>query len=115
MTRSDDKVAAFDRALAEAPRQKVELQLFIAGMGPRSTRAVAHAKELCKLLGERCSFQVVDIYEHPGAARASQVVAVPALVRSSPKPVRKLIGAIGNTLDTARSLGLLSPAQESSI
>lgn len=114
MNRHDDRVAAFDRAVAGAPKQKVELQLFIAGMGPRSTRAVAHAKELCKLLGERCSFQVVDIYEHPGAAKASQVIAVPALVRNSPKPVRRLIGAIGNALDTARSLGLIASAQESS-
>jgi hypothetical protein len=54
----------------------------------------------------------VDIYEYPGAATESQVIAVPALVRDSPRPVRKLIGAMGNILDTARSLGLLTPTLE---
>lgn len=112
MSQSDDKTAAFESALEESHNQKVELQLFIAGMGPRSTRAVAHANELCKLVGKRCSVKVVDIYEHPGAATESQVIAVPALVRDSPRPVRKLIGAMGNILDTARSLGLLTPAME---
>lgn len=112
MNRPDDNVAAFDRALKEARNQKVELKLFVAGMGPRSTQAVAHVKELCKMLGDRCNVQIVDIYEHPGAAAASQVVAVPALVRNSPRPVRKLIGTIGNALDAARMLGLLTPGRE---
>lgn len=112
MKQSDDKTAAFDRALAESPGQTVELELFIAGMGPRSTRAVAHANELCRLVGKRCRVKIVDIYEHPRAARESQVVAVPALVRNSPRPVRKLIGAMGNIIDTARSLGLPTPSPE---
>lgn len=114
MNRTDEKAATYARALAGARNQKVELTLFIAGMGPRSTRAVAHAKELRKLLGDRCSVEIVDIYERPGEASASQVVAVPALVRNSPRPIRKLIGTIGNTLETARSLGLVTPAAGSS-
>lgn len=112
MNQPEDKAAAFERALASARNQKVELKLFVAGMGPRSTRAITHARRLVSLLGERCTVQVVDIYERPEAAVASQVVAVPALVRQLPKPARKLIGATADPLDTARALGLLLPAPE---
>lgn len=115
MTRSEDKTAEFDAALEDAHDREIELQLFIAGMGPRSIRAVSHAKEICEILGGRCSVEVVDIYEHPSAARAFQVVAVPALVRNSPKPVRKLVGAIDDALDSLRSLGLPVPAREDAL
>jgi circadian clock protein KaiB len=112
MMLSDDNVAAFEDALVDNRKERVKLQLFVAGMGPRSTRAVAHARDLVRLLGDRCSIEIVDIYESPGAARESQVIAVPALVRNSPKPVRKLIGAVGDALQTARRLGLVAPTQE---
>jgi circadian clock protein KaiB len=109
MTDSHDTTAAYERALARVRSEKVELQLFIAGMGPRSTQAVADVEELRKAYGDRCSVEIVDIYDDPSAAAASQVVAVPALVRHSPLPMRRLIGAIGNIVEAARSLGL--PAQ----
>lgn len=108
---SDNKLAEFAHALEQQQHQQIELKLFIAGMGTRSTRAMCHAQELCDLLGDRCKVEVVDIYDKPGAASESQVVAVPALVRNSPRPLRRVIGSIADTLDTARRLGLLAPAE----
>jgi circadian clock protein KaiB len=104
--------AGYERALERATTQKVELQLFVAGMGPKSTRAIHDLKRLCRDYGERCRVQIVDIYESPAAAADAQIFAVPALVRSSPLPRRKLIGAIGDTVKVARSLGLLLPGSE---
>lgn len=114
MNPNDEKRAAFDDAIEAMRDERVDLILFVAGMGPRSTRAVAHARELVRHLGDRCRIEVVDVYESPETAIKSQIVAVPTLVRSSPKPVRKLIGAIASIRDTAKSLGLtLDPASAS--
>jgi circadian clock protein KaiB len=49
--------------------------------------------------------KVIDVLEHPGVARADQIVALPTLIRQSPKPVR--IG-IGDLADTGSLLNLLN-------
>lgn len=108
MSESDETKADFERVLAGEGPHKVDLKLFIAGMGPRSTRAIADLGRLCKQFGERCNVEIVDIYEHPAAAAAAQVVAVPALVRNRPLPARRLVGSITDTLNVAQSLGLRS-------
>jgi circadian clock protein KaiB len=113
MSKPDDDIAAFERAALAAKPKTVMLTLFIAGMGPRSTQAVADIKALRQAYGDLCTVEIVDIYENPGEAAAAQVVAVPALVRNSPPPVRKLIGTLGNIVDAARSLGISTPMQES--
>jgi len=102
-----DRTAQFERALAQAAVHKVELRLFIAGMGPRSTRAVEDLRRLSReLLGETCSIEIVDVYERPEAAAAAQVVAVPTLVHVGAGAVRRLIGTIGPLERLARFLGV---------
>jgi len=103
-TRKD--AADFERALARASTEKVRLKLYIAGMTPRSTRAVAGLKRLSAEHGDRLSVEIIDIYERPEAAADAQVIAVPTLVREHPCPVRKLIGALDNLSSIASSLGL---------
>ena len=95
--------AAFARA---AQPREIRLRLFIAGMTPRSTRAVIAMKRLCEKLGSRCSMEIVDIYEQPAAAAAAQVVAIPTLVRERPLPRRKLIGALDDVEDIAQRAGI---------
>ena len=107
MEPSERKTEEFEQALARARAAKVTLKLFIAGMGARSTRAVVDGKRLRDALGERCSLEIIDIYEHPEAAAEAQIVAVPTLVREQPLPRRKLIGAIGDVTRVLRSLKLL--------
>jgi circadian clock protein KaiB len=85
---------------------KVELRLFVAGMGPRSTRAIADLQRLCARYGEGCHIEIVDIYEQPGAAARAQIVAVPTLARERPLPKRKVVGTIANIEQVALSLGL---------
>ena len=84
----------------------VELRLFVAGMGPRSTRAVEDLQRLCARYGERCHIEIVDIYEQPAVAAKAQIVAVPTLARERPLPRRRIVGTIANIEQVALSLGL---------
>jgi circadian clock protein KaiB len=109
-----DPKTKFERALEEAQVRKVQLRLFIAGMTPRSTQAVADLKRLVDgFFGEHCSVEVVDIYERPEAAAEAQVIAVPTLMRELPLPQQRLIGSIANTAKVAESLGLAAESPES--
>jgi circadian clock protein KaiB len=95
----------FERAVAGNASDVVELRLFVAGMGPRSTQAVSDLQRLCAKYGEHCHVEIVDIYEQPAMAAQEQIVAVPTLARVQP-PLRRVIGAIGNIDHVAHNLGI---------
>src|SRR6476620_4119286 len=72
--------------------------LFIAGMTPRSRRAVEHITRLCEHhLAGRYELRVIDIYQQPELARGEQVIAAPTLVKHLPLPLRRFIGDLSNT------------------
>jgi circadian clock protein KaiB len=99
--------ADFEAALAAADSGQAKLRLFVAGLGPRSTQAIADLQRLHAQYGEHCQVEIVDIYQQPAAAAQAQVVAVPTLSRDRPLPCRKIIGTIGNIAHVALSLGLV--------
>lgn len=69
------------------------LRLFIAGLTPRSTLAVERIRSICdRYLAGRYELTVVDLYLQPEAARQSQIVVAPTLVKQLPSPVRMFIG-----------------------
>ena len=75
-----------------------ELRLYVAGMTPTSIRAFENLKKLCEEhLHGIYSIQVVDLLERPMLAHGDQIIAVPALVRRLPTPVKKIIGDLSNT------------------
>ena len=78
------------------------LHLFVAGSSPHSLSAVERVSRLCEdyILG-RYSLYVIDIYQHPAMAEQGQVVAAPTLVRSVPKPLKRIVG---NMSDEGRLL-----------
>ncbi len=72
--------------------------LFIAGMSPRSRRAVDNITKLCdRYLAGRCELQVVDIYQQPELAQEEQLVAAPTLIKKLPIPLRRFIGDLSDT------------------
>jgi len=74
------------------------LTLFVSGASDLSARAIAHARQLCDgPLRGRCRLTVVDIHDEPEVAVSSRVYAVPALVRTRPPPVRRVIGDLSQT------------------
>jgi len=74
------------------------LRLYIVGMTPKSTRAIASIKQICeKYLRGRYDLEVIDVYRHPMLAKDEQILAVPALVKKLPLPLRTLVGDLSDT------------------
>jgi len=87
----------FEEAAAESGEQRFLLTLFVAGMGPRSLRAIENARQLCEMyLKGRCDFEVVDVYQQPELAKGAQVIAAPTLIKKLPPPLQKFIGDLSD-------------------
>ncbi len=89
----EDSFELFERAIQESQETPYVLRLYIAGVSPRSNRAVENVKKLCEeYLKGRCDLEVIDIYQHPLLAEGEQIIAAPTLIKKLPPPLRKFIG-----------------------
>lgn len=88
---------AIEASLANAVTPRYELRLYVAGMTPRSARALTNIKDICEehLLG-RYDLQVIDIYQQPVLAAGEQIVALPTLLKKLPQPLRRIIGDLSD-------------------
>lgn len=74
------------------------LRLYVAGMSPRSRRALESLRDLLeRVLAGSYELEVVDIYQEPDEAEKNQIVAAPTLIKSAPSPVRVLVGDMSDT------------------
>ena len=90
---------AFEKSLATRPTGKYVLRLFVAGATARSRQAVLRVRQLYEdELKDNCKLEVIDIYQQPIMARDGQILATPTLVREIPRPMRRLIGNLSNTI-----------------
>lgn len=85
---------------------RVQLKLYIAGTSEKSAAAVRNIRAACEH-GSLGHFQltVIDLRKFPQLARRLQIVALPMLVRSLPRPVCQ---TIGDCSDTDRLLARLN-------
>ena len=98
---------AFEKGLASRPTDKYVLRLYVAGASDRSRQAVLRARQLCETeLNGNFELEVIDVYQQPILARDGQIVATPTLVREFPRPVRRLIGNLSNTVGVFVGLDL---------
>lgn len=73
------------------------LRLYVTGGTMGSLRAIARVREVCEeCLPGRYQLQVIDIYQQPALASGDHITAAPTLVRSSPGPLRRLIGDLSD-------------------
>lgn len=73
------------------------LRLFTSGTTPRSTRALQNIREICETdLEGNYDLEVVDIYQEPGRATESDIIAAPTLIKEEPLPVKRLIGDLSD-------------------
>ena len=83
------------------------LRLYVAGLTTRSSTAIRNLRRICdEHLSDRCTLEVIDIYEHPTLARGEQIIAAPTLVKKSPAPLRYIIGDLSSTERVLRGLDL---------
>ena len=105
------KVKGVQARQSPGPKPVRELCLYVADKTPRSLLAFANLKKSCEEnLAGRYRISVIDVVAQPQLAKADNIVALPTLVRRSPKPARRLIGDLS---DTARLLTLLDVQHQS--
>jgi circadian clock protein KaiB len=106
-SKAKSATAAFEQSLAKPGRPRYELRLYVAGMTPRSARAIANLKEICEQhLKGHYHLHVIDIYQQPVLAEGDQIVAVPTLIKKLPLPLRRIIGDLSNLERTLIGLDL---------
>jgi circadian clock protein KaiB len=102
-----DASAEFDRLAARWRRRRYTLRLFVVGMSPRSVTAIRNLRALCeRWLKGRYQLEVIDVYQHPEMAGRAEIIAMPTVVRSSPLPVRRLVGDLTDTRRVLAGLDL---------
>lgn len=74
------------------------LRLYVAGQTQRSLRAVENMAKICaQQLHGQYKLEVIDLYQQPQLAEGEQIVAVPAVIRRLPEPLRMLIGDMSDS------------------
>jgi circadian clock protein KaiB len=100
MERNKEKTSTeeFEEAVLKRNRAKYLLRLYVTGMTPKSTQAIANVQKLCeKYLEGLYELDVIDIYQKPNLAKEEQIIATPTLIKKLPLPLRKLIGNMSDT------------------
>lgn len=88
---------ALERSSARPGEPQCVLRLYVAGMTPRSGRAIANINEICQEhLKGHYALQVIDLYQQPTLAKGDQIIAVPTLIRKLPLPLRRIIGDLSD-------------------
>ncbi|MFN2475388.1 MAG: circadian clock KaiB family protein [Chthoniobacterales bacterium] len=96
------KTLAKPRATKAAKLPKWELRLYVADNTSKSVEAFRNLTRLCEEhVAGRYHIEVIDLVKNPQLAQGDQILAVPAVVRKLPAPMRKMIG---NLADTERVL-----------
>ena len=92
---------------AQSKKNEYDLRLYVAGATPKSVAAFQNLERLCEEhLAGRYRIEVIDLMKNPQLAQSDQILAVPTLVRKSPKPVCRIIGTLSNTERVLDSLDL---------
>ena len=75
-----------------------ELRLYVADNTLKSIAAFRNLEKLCEEhLAGRYRIEVIDLTKNPQLAQGDQILAVPAVVRKLPAPIRKIIGTLADT------------------
>ena len=92
------------------------LRLYVAGKTPKAIAAFDNLRRICEEhLAGRYQLEVVDLLENPALARGHQILALPALVRQLPPPVKKIIGDFSNAERVLVGLDLVALSKEKRI
>jgi len=84
------------------------LRLFVAGISPKSQRAIENLKKLCSEYKIDYDLEIIDIYQNPIIAKNGQILAAPTLVKELPLPVRKFVGDMSDKTKLVVGLDLKS-------
>ncbi len=87
---------SFEKQLGRGSKRnpkKYVLHLYVAGLSPRSQKAVENIKKICEEHLQGCyKLTIQDIYQNPIIARNEQILAAPTLIKELPLPLRRFVG-----------------------
>lgn len=84
-----------------------KLRMYVTGASPNSAKAISNIKNICdEHLSGKYDLEIIDIYQEPLIAQREQVVAIPMLVKSSPLPLKRLIGDMSDKEKVLSAFGL---------
>jgi|ERR1043165_390671 circadian clock protein KaiB len=87
--------------------EKLQLQLYVAGMSAKSMTAIKNIKTLCsKYLANNYELEIIDIYKNPEVASRQQIIFSPSLIKLSPPPRKILIGTFSDEKKVFKALGI---------
>ena len=81
----------------KAMESKWDLRLYVANNTLKSSDALRNLKLLCEEhLANRYRITVIDLLKNPQLAQGEQILALPAVVRKLPMPIRKVVGDLSD-------------------
>lgn len=91
-------MAKIKRAVKTPKSKKYVLHLYVAGLSPRSQKAIKNIRNICdEYLPGQCELTIKDIYQNPIWAKDGQILAAPTLIKELPLPLRKFVGDMSDT------------------
>lgn len=91
-------VKQLENKLKKRKPKKYVLHLYVAGLTPRSQKAIENIKKLCnEYLPGRCELAIQDIYQNLIIAKNGQILAAPTLIKKLPLPLRRFVGDMSDT------------------
>jgi circadian clock protein KaiB len=87
---------------------KLVLQLYVAGMSPKSMEAIENIKKICsELMEDSFQLEIIDLYKHQELASEQQIIFSPSLIKRLPLPKKTLIGTFSDSAKVIRGLGII--------
>ncbi|OQX30456.1 MAG: hypothetical protein B0D96_01025 [Candidatus Sedimenticola endophacoides] len=89
------------------------LRLYVVGKTMSAAEALESIQShLADPALENWELEVVDVLEQPQLAEEDRIIAVPALIRKLPPPMRRLVGDLTNREQLLLGLDILNREQE---
>lgn len=103
----DEALALVDRPPAPPPaRTPVRFSLFVDAPSAHARHAIDELNAMCRAYLPGAEVEVVDINSAADSLEREHIIASPTLVRTSPAPVRRIIGDLSDHDQVLHALGL---------
>jgi circadian clock protein KaiB len=88
-------------------RSVFKFRLYTADGTQNSAQALANLTALCRShLPDRYEIEVVDVFREPERARADGIRMTPTLIKLSPAPTCRIVGALNQSQSVLLALGM---------
>lgn len=86
---------------------KHKFMLFVSGMSVKSGHAIENLRKICdKHFENNYELEIIDICRDKQQAVKYQIVAIPTLIKTDPKPQRIILGDLSDTQKVLRILNI---------